>query len=369
MDLDQLATRFDDHHTEVKGMLGTQKTSLDSVDARMREVEQKLARRGGAITGPGVEVKSWGVQVATSEDFRNYLAAGAKGRVRIELKTVLPMTGQASEGALVRPDRQPDVTLLPRRPLRVKELLRPGKTESNVIQVMRQTTRTLSAATVLEGALKPQSDLGFELVNYPVQTIAHWVQASKQVLADAPVLQATIESELTYGLELVEDQQLLNGDGAGTNLLGLIPQATLFDTTLRQTNDTRIDTVRRALLQSRLALFPATGVILNPQDWADIETVKDTQGRYIFGDPATGRPAAMWNRPVVETEAIPPGFFLVGAFGIAAQVFDREEDAIFISTEDRDNFVRNLVTVLAEERLALAVRQPKALVYGPFAAS
>lgn len=361
MDLDQLATRFDANHTETKGLLQTQKSAIDGMGARVHDLEQKVSRRGNA--GAPMETKSVGAQVAQSDDLRSYITNGMKGRVRIEVKN---LTSAGTAGSLVPPDRQGDVTLLPQRPLRVKDLLRPGRTTSGIVQVMRQTTRTIAAATVAEGALKPQSDLGFELVNYPVQTIAHWVRASKQILADAPVLQATIESELLYGLEYVEDQQLLNGDGLGTNLLGLIPQATAFDTSGHATTDTLIDTVRRAFLQTRLALYPATGIIMNPTDWATIELTKDTQGRYIFGDPSTGRPAAMWGRPVAETEAMPAGNFLAGAFGLAAQVFDREEDQVFISTEDGSNFVTNMVTVLAEERMALAVRAPRAMIYGAF---
>lgn len=368
MDLDQLATRFDANHTETKSLLQAQKTALQaydgklgSIDLRLTDMEQRTSRNGGG--GATTETKSAGAQVAQSADLQSYIGNGMKGRVRIEVKN---LTSAGTAGSLVPPDRQGDVTLLPQRPLRVKDLLRPGRTTSGIVQVMRQTTRTIAAATVAEGALKPQSDLGFELVNYPVQTIAHWVRASKQVLADAPVLQATIENDLLYGLEYVEDQQLLNGDGQGTNLFGLIPQATAFDVTGHVATDSPIDTIRRAFLQTRLALFPATGVIMNPTDWAAIELVKDSQGRYVFGDPSTGRPPAMWGRPVAETEAMPAGHFLAGAFGLAAQVFDREEDQVFISTEDSDNFVRNLCTILAEERMALAVRAPRAMIYGAF---
>ena len=76
----------------------------------------------------------------------------------------------------------------------------------------------------------------------------------------------------------------------------------------------------------------------------------------------------MWGLPVAEADAMPAGSFLTGAFGLAAQIFDRMEADVMISTEDQDNFVRNMVTILGEERLALVVRRPAALIYGTLVA-
>jgi HK97 family phage major capsid protein len=59
--------------------------------------------------------------------------------------------------------------------------------------------------------------------------------------------------------------------------------------------------------------------------------------------------------------------FLTGAFNLGAQIFDREDANVEISTEDSDNFRKNLVTIRAEERLALAVYRPESFVKGTFA--
>lgn len=220
------------------------------------------------------------------------------------------------------------------------------------------------AAPVAEAAAKPQSDLSLDLVDTPVRTIAHWIKASNQVLADIPQLQSYIDGRIRYGLEYVEEQELLAGDGTGQHLLGLIPQATAFDTSLLKADDQQVDVLRRAILQVRIAEYAASAIVLNPIDWANIETLKDSNGRYLFGDPGSSLQPNMWRLPVVDTNAMPAGKFMVGAFNMGAQVFDREDANVQVSTEDGDNFTKNLVTIRGEERIALAVFRPQSFVYG-----
>jgi HK97 family phage major capsid protein len=114
----------------------------------------------------------------------------------------------------------------------------------------------------------------------------------------------------------------------------------------------------------RLAFYPATGIVLTPTDWHTIELLKDGENRYLFGSPKGAAPAMVWGLPVAESDAMPNGDFLVGAFALAATIYDREESAILVSTEDQDNFIKNMVTILCEERLALTVERPQAIVHG-----
>mgnify|MGYP001756762378 FL=1 len=166
-----------------------------------------------------------------------------------------------------------------------------------------------------------------------------------------------------YGLKLIEEQQLLNGDGESGNLKGIIPQATAFADKASLTNYTTIDQLRLAQLQAVLAEYPATGHVLNPIDWAGIELTKDNEGRYIIGQPQSVASPTLWGLPVVATQAIEQGKFLTGAFNLAAQIFDSETAEIIVGFEN-DDFTRNLITVLCEERLALAVYRPEAFIYG-----
>jgi HK97 family phage major capsid protein len=132
------------------------------------------------------------------------------------------------------------------------------------------------------------------------------------------------------------------------------------------TSPTFLDVLRAAMLQASLANIPPTGIVLNPTDWFKIETTKDTAGAYIIGNPQDGTNPRLWGLPVVETPAMTVDKFLVGAFRYGAQIFDRQDATVEISTEDSDNFRKNLVTILAEERLALAVYNTLAFVKGDF---
>ncbi|WP_075208488.1 phage major capsid protein [Klebsiella michiganensis] len=165
-----------------------------------------------------------------------------------------------------------------------------------------------------------------------------------------------------------------SGKGSGKSplsagILGILPQATEFAPALTLSNATPIDRLRLAVLQAVLAEYPASGFVLNPIDWAGIELTKDNEGRYIIAQPVNGGVPRIWGLPVVETQAMVQNNFLTGAFNMAAQIFDRMDIEVLLSTENEDDFIKNMVTIRAEERLALAVYRPEAFVTGNVTAS
>lgn len=334
------------------------------LQARMLEVEQKLARRGG---GDGQAVKSLGERFTEGDDFKTLKSRGV-GTAGMSVKAVTSITssntGTGGVGSAIRPQRLPYIVTPGMREFTIRDLLLPGRTDSNAVEYIRESGFQNSAAPVAELALKPQSDLSFELLSSPVKTIAHWFHASKQVLDDIPLLQSYIDGRARYGLALTEEAQILAGDGTGQNLKGLIPQSTPYAFgTYSKAADTKIDRIRRAILQVRVALYRATFIAMSPIDWAEIETLKDANGNYIVGDPRGVVEKRLWGLPVTDSDALTAGKFLVGA-NMGAQVFDREDANVQVSTEDRDNFIRNAVTIRAEERLALTVTRPESFVYG-----
>lgn len=277
-------------------------------------------------------------------------------------------------------ERDPMV-IPPMRTRRVRDLFPARTTTAAVIEYFRQigfttpgTTADNNAAPVAERsgsafALKPQSSMVFEGHQAPVRTLAHWEAAHRNVLADEPQLRSIIDNELLYGLRLQEDYQILQGDGTGENLLGVLntPGVQTYDWSDGPTDvpvaDTKADAIRRAATLSFLAYYEPSGVVLHPNDWEDIELTKNTQGTYLFSvSMQVGGEARIWRMPVIDTPAMPEGQCLVGAFGTGAQLYDREQASIRISEQHADFFVRNAIVILAEERLALAVKRPEAFV-------
>lgn len=354
--------------TELKNELGKLAEAGTAGTKRIEALEQLVADLRN-VDRQATKPKSAGQKFVTDDKVKAALAEGQsfKGRVRAVVNTITELTsGDGAAGDLIVPQRLAGIITPQNRRLRIRDLLMKGRTTSNAIEYVKESGFTNAAAPVAEGALKPQSSLTFELATAPVRTLAHWIRASKQVLDDVPQLQSYIDTRLRYGLALVEEGQLLAGDGTGQNLLGLIPQATPFDTSRLHVGDTRIDVVRRAMTQLRLSEYSASAVVMHPDDWEDIELTKDKNEDYIWANPRGLLGPTLWGLPVLDSTSLEPGEFLVGAFDVAAQIWDREDANVEISTEDQDNFVKNLVTIRAEERLALTVYREESFIYGDF---
>lgn len=342
--------------------------AMNEAKARLDDLEQKMARGGGAEND---RQKSIGEQFVESEGFKSFEATGFSKSARggdLQIKATLTSATTDAAGSLgdaVNQTRLPGIMPLPQRRMTVRDLLSQGRMDGSTLEYVKETGFTNSAAPVAEGAAKPESDLKFDLVTTSAKVIAHWMKASKQILSDVSQLRSVIDQRLLYGLAYAEELQLLNGSGTGQNLLGIIPQATAYSAPITLSDSTSIDQMRLAMLQAALAEYPATGHVMNPIDWAFIETLKDSQGRYIIGNPQGTAAPTLWSLPVVTTQAIAVDKFLTGAFRLGAQVFDRW-DARVETGYVNDDFTKNLVTILAEERLALAVYRPEAFIYGDF---
>lgn len=335
---------------------------------RLQDIEQKLARR--FASNDPTDAKSVGEELSDSDDFKALQTRG-RGIARIGRKAVTNITsattGTGGVGVGIQPTRVPGIVADPERQFVIRDLIMPGRTGSNAVEFVQESGfQNMAAIQATEGAAKAQSDISFALKTTNVVTIAHWFRASKQVLSDIPLLQSYINGRAIYGLKYKEEEQILAGNGVGGNMLGLIPQASAFNNALRKAGDTKIDTLRRAILQVRIAEYRASAIALNPVDWADIELTKDSTGSYIWVNVQEGGAQRLWKLPVVDSNAVPEGEFLVGAMNIAAQIFDREEAAVEVSTEDGDNFRTNMVTIRAEERLAMAVYREESFVHGEF---
>lgn len=354
------------------------------------------------------EVKTLGELFVESDEFKS-LEGGRNGlnmRTPFSLETMDlggygrkdVFTGSAPAQTTLGFGRTQFDPMVPRaqRVQRVRDLFPVASTDANLIEYFRVigfganrldlssgarpvreraaadgTSAPTGAGTDVFG-LKPKSNLKFESAQAPVRTIAHYEVAHRNVLADEPQLQSTINNELLYGLRLEEDKQILIGDGTGENLLGILNTPNIQTYTQANTagspDETKADALRRAATRAILAYYPPSGYVLHPYDWEDIELTKATgDGQYVMAtNVAVGADTRAWRQPVVESPAMPEGTFLTGAWGLGAQLYDRAQANIRIADQHADFFIRNAVAILAEMRLALAVKRPESFVKGTF---
>lgn len=360
----KLSAETKDTVDKMASELNALKEAEKTLKAALGELEQHVAQM--PLANAKQVVESVGQQVISAEALKTFAASvAASQRISIPVKAAL-LTANVP-GNIVAPDRLPGIDTAPKQRLFIRDLIAPGTTASNTIYWVQQTGFTNNAAAVAENTTKPYSNIEFAEKITPVRTIAHLFKASKQILDDFSQLQSQVDAEMRFGLKYVEEQEILFGDGTGAHLEGIIPQASAFAAAFQVDNQNGIDDLRLAMLQAQLARFPASGHVLHFIDWAKIELTKDTLGRYILANPAALTGPTLWGLPVVATEATAfQGKFLTGAFSAGAQIFDREETNVVISTENADDFEKNMITIRCEERLALAVKRPEAFVYGSF---
>jgi HK97 family phage major capsid protein len=339
--------------------------SLDTLNREVTELAQKAANLLKQPDGR----KSLGQLASESPAAKSYKGGN------VELCTMAgPLFGKAvnsgatSAGALIEAYRVPGILSEPDLPPTVRDLFTAVSISTNAIEWVQEKLFTNNAGPQNgEGTNKPQSDWTFEKKSSAVETIAHWIPVSRQVLADVPQLRGLIDGKLRTGLKIKEDLALLFGDGTNGNLLGLVPQATPYSATRIPAGATKIDHLRWAFLQVAKAQYPATFAVLSLEDWALIQMMKTTDGAYIFGTPTDGAAPRIWGKRVVESFGMDTGDFLAGS-SLAATIYDREDVTVRASEHHASFFIQNMVALLCEERLAFTVERPKAIVQGSFPA-
>lgn len=340
---------------------------LNAIGDRIHQIEQKGAHEQGAS-----EPNDIGSDFIKSDAYKSLTnPQNPAGRARMEMKTaIINATGQNQP--LVPADRASGIIHEPNRMLRIRDILNATGTNSNLIEFAKENVFTNNAAAqyaspAYENVTKAESGITFTLASEAVQTIAHWIPASKQVIDDSQQLQGYISGRLTYGLKLKEETQLLLGSGASGQLNGLYTQATAY-TVQSPALTNKLDIIREAIKQAQLSEYMPTNIVLNPQDWYEIDVSKvgTSDDRYVVGNPREMSVPRLWGLPVVLSNSITAGTFLLGAFDMGAEIKDRQQSTVEVSRENSDNFVKNMITILAEERIALVVYRPAAFIKGSF---
>lgn len=214
-----------------------------------------------------------------------------------------------------------------------------------------------------EGVAKAESVITYEQVEKKASTVAHFIKASKQILSDVPMLQATLDNRLRYGLELATEAQIIAGTGVGANMSGLTTAGnhTAFTPT---SGDTAIDSINRALAALETAEAAPDIVLMHPVDYRAMQRVKNgVNGDYVFGSPSGANGASVWNTEIYTTPAMTQGYFVAADLAQMGVLFLREDAQVAVGWVG-DDFTSNLVTILAELRAVVAVQRPAAVQYG-----
>lgn len=245
-------------------------------------------------------------------------------------------------------------------PNRVAALFRQSRTTGNAIPYMEETTTTNAAAEVAEGAAKPESALDFTEKSAPVKKIATWIPVTEEAFADVPVLRSYVNGRLRTFVLQREDLQLLQGDGVGPNLLGVLNTVGIQTQALGA--DPVPDAVYKAWnkIQTGAPGMNASDVVFHPNDWQDVRLLRTADGIYIWGAPMDSGPARIWGLPVTLTTRIPENTALVGAFTDAATLYRRDTVNLRVADQHADFAITNKIALIAEERLALVVFRPAA---------
>lgn len=337
--------------------------------------------------------KSLGLQVTDSVEFKSMMKAFARdgggyhipdrakiGSDPVRVKGLFTGTSSTSAGAFVVNERTDIVETLGRKELKIRDLVSVRSTTSDVVEYVAQTSHTNAAAVVAEasssaaptapgsagalvldanGGYKPEGSWAYEVRSTEVKTIAEWVPATRRALADVAQLEGLINDELALDVKETEESQILNGNGSGQNFTGINStsgvQTQTFSTSL-------FDSVRKGITKLRtVGRVNPSAVVVNPADAETIDLSKDANNQYYYGGPFAISNRTLWGLPVVESETQAAGTALVGDFSKAV-IWDREQTTITMTDSHADFFIRNMIAILAEERLAFAVTRPTAFV-------
>ncbi|AMN47189.1 hypothetical protein ACG33_08795 [Steroidobacter denitrificans] len=336
----------------------TDENFIAGIKGRLDALEQIVADGGTGrrLSAPGIANPfdgEFATRVKAMHDGDSKLASFAlKGMSIKRLKALVNLPeGGGSNGFPTQPQRGPTVGPAV-APLTLVDLL-PSTPVGGESYEYVQLTRTPNVGVQQsEGDQKNETEFDANLVTTKIATVAHWTHASRQVLADNTQLSNILSGILNIDVMAKYEDLLINGNGTTDKIHGLVPQASVF----AHTKSHPVDRLSEAIAAMWATGYVAQAVVLNPLDWSDFETERadSGDGQYVAG--GWGNPAApsVWRLPVARAAGLAEGTALI-LDTRRITLLDRQSVTTAVSSEDRDNFIKNLVTLLAEMRGGLAV--------------
>jgi HK97 family phage major capsid protein len=369
---------------EAKSFIDSQE-SMHEIKSYLEAAPAPEAGLNAGVTPEGVEVKSLADVFIQSAQFRAGQEKGFSEVHRIsgtvEGKSIFNLSAGTVTHQALGPVENLGLAERAFRQTRIRDLFPKSSTKASVLYGVRETGWTNSAKQVrqryaADGSSdatggdtdvfghKPKSKITLVPVTYPVATIAHTLDAHKNILDDEPRLRTFINNRMAEGVKYAEDYELLYATGASEELTGLFNVSGVQSYTGVNTDKYSVQ-IRRAITKAMLAEYDPTGLVVSPTRWEEIEVEEDETGAFrVAVNVAVGAEKRVWRLNVAATTAMSDSKFIVGAFGLGAQLHDREAVTVTMSSENSDNFERNVVTFRAEERVALEVPRPESIVVG-----
>ncbi|GAA5070974.1 phage major capsid protein [Streptomyces similanensis] len=334
---------------------------------------------------PGVEEKSLGDLFVESSSYKNATEAGFRDkpyiRADIEGKSIFSLSAGTVTHQVLGSAQNLGIAERPFRKFHVRDLFPKSTTKNAVLYGARETGWTNNARQVKEryaadgvspatGAdsdtwgRAPRSKLSLTPVMYPVGEVAHLLDAHKNILSDEPRLKTFINTRMVEGVKYAEDWDLLHSVGDGQAITGIYNTPGVQQYTGRAADQYSVQ-IRRSITMALLAEYDPTGIVLSPTMWEHVEVEEDKNGAFrVAIAVAIGAEKKVWRLNVVETTAMADTDFLIGAFGLGAQLHDRENVSVTVSSENGTNYEQGLITFRADERLALEIPRPESFVIG-----
>lgn len=339
----------------------------------------------GAARQLATEGKSLGDMFIESDAYQQALAEGFGQRphisAQIEGKSLYNFSTPATEVPSLGASQDLGITERALRKNHIRDLFPKSTTKSAVLYGLRETGWTNAAAqirqmTAADGTSpavgdatdvwgrSPESDLEFTPVLFPVAEVSHMLNAHKNLLADEPRLRSFINNRLIDGVKYAEDWDLLHSVGDGEKITGLFNTPGVQQYT-GQASDGYSVQVRRAITKALLAEYDPSGIVVSPTMWERIEVEQDANGQFrVAVAVAVGAEKRVWRLNVVETTAMQDTKFVLGSWGMGAQLHDREAVSVQVSTEHGQNFREGVVSFKGAERIAFEVSRPESFVIG-----
>lgn len=265
-------------------------------------------------------------------------------------------------GDVVEPTRDGEITRDPVRQPFIEQIADTTEVESTGLIYVEVTTETGAPATTAELAQMPEKDFTYEAFTAPLRKVAVMNKHSVELLLDAPQLANAIQGMITEDLQVEVDDQLLNGDGTGQNLTGIMSRASVLDAAaigsqvLAGAN--HYDVLRIAMTKIATAgkgRFVPTHVLLHPADVEALDLTKDSQGQYIMPAFVAADGTRIKGALVIENVGVTEGDFLVGDFR-KLKVGRQGGVRVEMSNSDGTDFGKDIMSIKAVRRVCSYVR-------------